>query len=138
VELSITGRHRYKVGYGALQHFGRAAYARVLGGSRARLLVRSFFTNPSTHYLEEPPDRPGEHGDSLHVYNDDGHAGGFGEIECYGQAVGGADGRIASTDTALLWSYTGSVPALAEVARILLGESASRCVAGLAGGTTAP
>jgi hypothetical protein len=135
VELSLSGRHRYKVGYGALQHYGRAGYARMLGGQRAQLLVRAFFTDPSTHYLEEPPDRPGEHGDSLHVYNDDGNAGGFGEIECYGRAiggpVGGPDAATASTDATLLWSYSGTVAALAGVARLLLGTAAAGSIAAL-------
>ncbi len=129
VELSITGEHRYKVGYRARHHLGRLAYARRLDSRAACLIVRSFFNNPSSRYLEEPADRPGEHGDSVHVYNDDGNAGGFGEIECYGQALGGRSGRTSSADTTVLWIYAGPVGAIADVARALLGEVAARRVA---------
>ena len=129
VVLSITGEHRFKVGYAALQHLGRLAYVRALDASRACLVVRSFFNNPSSHYLEEPPDRAGVNGDSVHVYNDDGNAGGFGEIECYGQALGSPGGREASCDTAVLWVYLGSFAAITTVARLLLGGASSASVA---------
>ena len=134
LELSITGAHRYKVGVGALHHLGRVAYLRTLDAGRACLMVRSFFNNPSSDYLEEPADRPGEHGDSIHVYNDDGNAGGFGEIECYGQALGGAGRRTAASDTTVLWLYHGQPAAITEVARRLLGERvAQRAAARLSG-----
>ncbi len=129
VELSITGAHRYKVGYGSVHHLGRVGYVRALDASRARLLVRSFFNDPSTRYLEEPAARPGANGDSVHVYNDDGNAGGFGEIECYGRALGGGGGRVASSDTTVLWIYTGPHSQIAEVAGRLLGTAAARSVA---------
>ena len=128
VELLITGRHRYKVGYRATNHLGRIAYARLLEPSRACLIVRSFFNDPSSRYLEEPADRPGEHGDSIHVYNDDGNSGGFGEIECYGRALGAPGGRTTSADTTVLWIYAGPLAAIVEVARQLLGEVAARRV----------
>ncbi len=133
VELSITGAHRYKVGYGAAYHVGRVGYVRALDPSRARLLVRAFFNNPSTSYLEEPASKPGENGDSVHVYNDDGNAGGFGEIECYGQALGGEGGRVVSSDTTVLWVYTGGFEGVAQVARTLLGAAAGRRVTRLLG-----
>ena len=129
VVLSITGEHRYKVGYAAVHHLGRLAYVRALDASRACLIVRSFFNNPSSHYLEEVPERPGENGDSVHVYNDDGNAGGFGEIECYGQALGGRGGRTSSRDTAVFWAYLGPSAAITTVARLLLGAAPSASVA---------
>jgi len=133
VELSITGAHRYKVGYGSAHHLGRVGYVRALDASCARLLVRAFFNNPSTRYLEEPASKPGENGDSVHVYNDDGNAGGFGEIECYGQALGGEGGRVVSSDTTVLWMYTGAFAGVAQVARMLLGAAAGRRVTRLLG-----
>jgi len=134
LELSITGAHRYKVGVDARQHLGRVAYLRPLEATRTCLIVRSFFNNPSSAYLEEPADRPGVSGDSIHVYNDDGNAGGFGEIECYGQALGGAAGRTTAADTTVLWIYVGPPAAITEVARRLLGERVSqRAAARLSG-----
>ena len=134
LELSITGAHRYKVGVDARQHLGRVAYLRPLDATRACLIVRSFFNNPSSDYLEEPADRPGVSGDSIHVYNDDGNAGGFGEIECYGQALGGEGRRTTAADTTALWIYHGHPAAITEVAQRLLGERvAQRAAARLTG-----
>ena len=137
LELSITGAHRYKVGIGALHHLGRIAYLRPLDAARACLIVRSFFNNPSSDYLEEPADRPGLNGDSIHVYNDDGNAGGFGEIECYGQALGGAGRRTVAADTTMLWIYHGPAAAITEVARRLLGERVSQRAAARLSGAVA-
>jgi hypothetical protein len=138
LELAITGAHRYKLGVDARAHLGRLAYLRRLDGTRACLMVRSFFNNPSSAYLEQPADRPGESGDSIHVYNDDGGAGGFGEIECYGQAIGGAaPRRTAAADTTVLWIYVGGSAAITEVARRLLGERAGRRATARVGGAVA-
>jgi hypothetical protein len=89
------------------------------------LLVRSYFNNPSALYAEEPPAQPGVTGHSVHVYNDDGllaaGTAGFGEMECSGQTIGGVTGRTSSSDTFVLWAFTGATDALRPVARALLG-----------------
>lgn len=123
VRLRITGRRRYKTGYSAVHLTGRSAYYSTLSDGRACLLVRNFFNNPSAPYIEEPPHLPGAMGDSLHVYNDGGAFGGFGELEVHGQAIGGATGRSASTDQFVMWLYAGEPAALRAVAAHLLGIS---------------
>ena len=70
--------------------------------------------------MEEPADRPGRRGDAIHVYNDDGMFGGFGELECHGQTIGGETGRSSSTDQMLLWVYVGPEHKLIEIATHLL------------------
>jgi hypothetical protein len=138
LELTITGAHRYKLGVDARVHLGRAAYLRRLDATRACLIVRSFFNNPSSAYLEEPADRPGENGDSIHLYNDDGAAGGFGEVECYGPTVGGAaPRREVAADTTVLWIYVGERAGMVEVARRLLGEPVGRRAAARLDGAVA-
>jgi hypothetical protein len=121
VRLRITGTQMYKVAFKAAHLFGRIGYLNTLGDGNAYLLIRSFFNNPSAGYAEEPAGRAGCRGHSVHVYNDSGQFGGFGELECNTQTIGGATGRSNSTDQMILWLYVGAPEKLQEIARHLLG-----------------
>ena len=121
VSLKITGDRQYKVGYKSATVFGRLGYFNSLPGDRAYLIVRNFFNNPSAAYTEEIDRLPGSGGYSIHVYNDDGGLGGFGELECNGQAIGGYTGRNSSTEQLVLWFYTGETGKVKNIARHLLG-----------------
>ena len=121
VRLKVTGTRQYKIGIKAAHTFGRLGYYRPLAGGRAYLIVRSFFNNPSLPYIEEPAHRPGCRGHSIHVYNDNGMFGGFGELECNAQTIGGVTGRSSSTDQMLLWLYVGPVEKIEEIGLHLLG-----------------
>jgi hypothetical protein len=121
VRLKITGDRQYKVGYKAAQVFGRLAYYNHLADDLAYLIVRNFFNNPSAPYTEEPDHTPGCRGHSIHVYNDDGNAGGFGELECNAQTIGGETGRSGSTDQLVLWLYVGAPDKVKEIGLHLLG-----------------
>lgn len=126
LRLRITGKRQYKVGYKAASMTGRMGYWNTLPNGREYIIVRQFFNNPSSIYAEEPPDKPGETGHSVHVYNDGGQFGGensFGEMECSGQTIGGRTGRQVSTDNFLLWAYIGAPEAIRRIARILIGVS---------------
>ncbi len=123
VRLRITGDRRYKVGYKAAHIFGRLGYVNALDDERAYLMVRNFFNNPSAPYVEEPAACAGCRGHSVHVYNDGGKFGGFGELECNGQTVGGETGRASSTDTFVLWLYVGSWENITDITQHLLGIS---------------
>lgn len=127
LRIPITGRQQYKVGYQSFSMTGRMGYWHMLPDSHEYLLIRTFFNNPSNLYAEEPPDQPGVNGHSVHVYNDGGEFGEdtpFGEMECTGQTVCGGT-RItledATTDTFILWAYTGSSVAIRQIAHLLLG-----------------
>ena len=122
LRLAISGHAQYKVGVQAAQVFGRMAYANTLDDGRAYLVVRGFYNNPSAPYLEEPAHLPGRSGHAIHVYNDDGGLGGFGEIECQGQAIGGALSRSAGTDQILLWFYVGAPQKIDAIFAHLIGE----------------
>jgi hypothetical protein len=121
VRLKITGNRQYKVGYKAAHVFGRLAYYHQLDDGRAYLIVRNFFNNPSAPYAEEPDHTPGCRGHSIHVYNDDGNAGGFGELECNAQTIGGETARSSSTDHLVLWLYVGAPRSIQEIGLQLLG-----------------
>lgn len=121
VVLQITGDRRYKVGLKAAQTFGRLGYFNRRDDGSAYLLVRNYFNNPSSPYVEEPPQTLGGAGDSIHVYNDGGLFGGFGELECHGQTIGGHTGRSSSTDQQVLWVYSGQSDKVARICWQLLG-----------------
>jgi hypothetical protein len=124
VRVHITGDRRFKVGIKAAHLFGRLAYLTRLDDSRTCLIVRSFFNNPSAPYIEEPPQTPGRWGDSVHVYNDSGALGGFGELECLGQTIGGDTDRTASSDPMSLWLYAGPEEQIEDISLHLLGVKA--------------
>ena len=121
VRLQITGNRQYKVGYKSAHVFGRLAYYNHLDDDQAYLIVRNFFNNPSVPYAEEPDHSPGCRGHSIHVYNDDGNAGGFGELECNLQTIGGDTGRSSSRDHLVLWLYVGAPDKVKEIGLHLLG-----------------
>ncbi|MBC8450115.1 MAG: hypothetical protein H8D78_20475 [Chloroflexi bacterium] len=121
VRLQLTGRQQYKVGYKAAHVFGRMGYFNHLDDGRAYLVLRNFFNNPSVPYAEEPDHTPGCRGHSIHVYNDGGEFGGFAEMECNLQTIGGETGRSASTDQMLLWLYVGAEEKVKTIALHLLG-----------------
>lgn len=125
IRLKITGDRRYKVGYQAAHTFGRLAYCNQLAGEQAYLVVRNFFNNPAAPYIEEPPDQPGRRGRSIHVYNDGGGFGGFGELECNGQTIGGSTGRSVSVDQMVLWLYVGPPEQIQAIALHLIGARPS-------------
>ena len=121
VRLRITGDRQYKVGYKAANLFGRLAYFNHLDDDRAYLIVRNFFNNPSVPYIEEPPHIPGCRGHSIHVYNDGGDFGGFGELECNAQTIGGVTGKSSSSDQMIMWLYVGASDKVKMVTSHLVG-----------------
>jgi hypothetical protein len=121
VRLKITGDRQYKVGYKAAHVYGRLAYFNKIDDDQAYLIVRNFFNNPSAPYAEEPPLIPGRRGHSIHVYNDDGKSGGFGEMECNAQTIGGATDRSSSTDQMILWLYAGAAEKVKKLVPHLIG-----------------
>jgi hypothetical protein len=121
VQVKITGDRMFKTGYKSPHLHGRAGYFNILDSNRACLLVRSFYNNPSSPYLDEPYHAPGCNGDSLQIYQDDGALGGFAEIECIGQAIGGPTNRSNITDYISLWCYVGPPEKIKRVTYQLVG-----------------
>jgi hypothetical protein len=121
ISLNVTGDRTYKVGFKSPLVFGRIGYFNEFAAGRAYLVVRNFFNNPSGFYTEEIDRSPGQKGFSIHIYNDNGGLGGFGELECNEQAIGAYTGRSKSTDQLGLWIYTGKVEKIKSIALHLLG-----------------
>lgn len=106
LRLRASGSRRYKVGVKSAHVCGAIAYLSTQDGA-PYLYIKSFPNNPSAGYAEEPAHLPGMNGFSTHVYNDDGHSGGFSELECNLQTVGGSTNRRASRDVVCNWFYRG-------------------------------
>ena len=121
VSFRVTGDRRYKIGLKAAHLFGRMAYLNQQRDGGTYLIVKNFFNNPSSVYAEEPPGRPGDNGYSVHVYNDDGKLGGFGEMECNAQTIGGDTSRLSSVDTIATSVYRGAKADIEEILRQLTG-----------------
>lgn len=121
VRLKLSGKRQYKVGIKAAQTFGRLGYVSRFRDGRAYLVVRSYPNNPSAPYAEEPDFPVGCRGHSIHVYNDGGEFGGFGELEVNLPTIGGETGRSSSSDRLLLWIYVGAVDKINRIVLHLLG-----------------
>jgi hypothetical protein len=128
--LRLTGDRKYKVGWKSAGLWGRIGYYRELPGSRMQLVVRQFFNNPASRYVDEPAGKAGASGDSVQFYNDDGALGGFAEIEVHGQSLGGRDSRGSARRTSAVdylefWQYTGRPESVKMVGELLLGTAVS-------------
>jgi hypothetical protein len=121
VRLKIDGQRQYKVGFKSPHVFGRLGYLNSLERGGSYLIVRNFFNNPSWYYAEEVDRLPGRRGHSIHIYNDNGELGGFGEVECNGQTIGGPTSRSVTTDQLILWIYVGETKKIERIALHLLG-----------------
>ncbi len=119
--LRISGDHKFKLGYKAPHVLGRAGYLNRLDEDRLCFIFRQFYSNPFTLYLDEPFDKPGCKGDSLQIYQDDGALGGFAEIECIGQPIGGITNRTRVTDDISLSFYIGPPQKVLRIAHHLVG-----------------
>jgi hypothetical protein len=119
--LAVTGRRRYKIGFRSPHLTGRVGFFKRCPGGQAELIVRNFFNDPSSDYVEEPAHRVGCRGLSVHVYNDGGVFGGFGELECNGRTIGGETGASGSDEFAF-WFFTGAEAKVRRVSEVLLGN----------------
>jgi hypothetical protein len=128
--LRLTGDRKFKVGWKSAGLWGRIGYYREMPGSQLRLVVRQFFNNPSSRYVDEPAGRKGAAGDSVQFYNDDGSLGGFAEIEVHGQSLGGRPSRGSPergsvVDYLVFWQYTGKPENVKKIGELLLGTGVS-------------
>jgi len=122
-EFKVTGKRQYKIGLKAAHVLGRPAYFSHLPNGQAHLVICNFFNNPSSVYSEEPTNLVGTKGHSFHIYNDDGRFGGFAELECNGQTIGGSTGKSVSSDQLVFWIYIGEDEKVRRIAHHLLGVS---------------
>lgn len=116
----IDGHRQYKLGIHGASVLGRIGYVSPINDELELLIVRNFFSSPSTSYVDEPPGQPGNNGFSCHVYNDDGRFGGFGELENMGTTIGGIERFSSSDDTVDTWFFVGPHESVRRIAEMLM------------------
>lgn len=124
--LRITGDSRYKIAYKSAVLTGRFGYMSDERDGESCLIIINYPNNPSAMYSEEPPELEGDTGYSIHIYNDDGNAGGFAEMECNMQTIGCPTGLNRSIDRVSKWIYVGKKEKLRAIAEVLLGYDFER------------
>jgi hypothetical protein len=122
--VTIHSTKEHKIGFKSANTIGRGGYLNRLEDGTWYLFIKNFFNDPSSSYIKEPYNKPGQTGCSFFVYinggPNDGY-GGFGEFENTGRTMGGRTGRPQTTDTILYWYFLGTPQALAGIAQTLLG-----------------
>jgi hypothetical protein len=119
--VRMTGEHSFAIGYRAPYVVGRIAYLNTLGDNYSYLIVRSFFSDPSGPYLEEPPHEPGVCGSSTFVASRIAIDDCAGELSCQGAAIGGETGRSRAVDRVPMWLFAGVTARIRDIGSILLG-----------------
>jgi Family of unknown function (DUF6786) len=124
VRVLIDGKRKIKMGLLAEHTTGRMAYYRKLDADRSSLIVRIFAPMPGEPYADLPihedeTKRTG--GDTLQAYNDDGNAGGFGEMEYHDPALIVGDGPASRTGTSVTHVLAGPDQTVRAFGQTLLG-----------------
>ena len=124
VRFLVDGKRKIKMGLLAEHTTGRMAYHRRLDADRSSLIVRLFAPMPGEPYADLPihedqTKRTG--GDCLQAYNDDGNAGGFGEMEYHDPALIVADGPASRTGTCITHLLAGPDHDIRAFGQTLLG-----------------
>lgn len=121
LDVDVTGNHRFKLGFRAVQTMGRSGYFGRLSNGQSYLFVRFYGNNPSNTYCGDPFDRPDLYGCSLYLYNDSGNLGGFAEYENAGTTISGDTGLRTASDDVTYHLYFGELNAVQAISRKLLG-----------------
>lgn len=86
LHFEINGAQQYKVGVAPHHSNGRMAYTRPVDG-QLLVIYRQFWVQPWRFYCDWPMLSGATQGDAVQIYNDDGNAGGFGEMEYHSPAL---------------------------------------------------
>lgn len=123
VRFLVDGKHRIKMGLTPMQTTGRMGYFRK-AGHVATLIVRVFGAQPGDTYVDLPRDSDDlVGGDALQCYNDDGGAGGFGEMEYHDPAVVVGEGPLSRFGSCVTHVMAGPEEAIRVAGKQMLGVS---------------
>lgn len=95
LHLQISGNDQYKIGVAPHALTGRVAYARAVG-DEMMFVLRQWAPQPWLDYCDAPLSQVDSHGDALQVYNDNGGASSFGEVELHTPSLRFGQGRSLS------------------------------------------
>lgn len=111
----------FKIGVHSVNLTGRVGYLHSAPETASPyLIIRNYRVSPSADYSEEPFATPGEHGYAFHLYNSGNPEEQFGEVECHGNAIGGASGERSSITELDTWFFEGEAYHLELIAHQLL------------------
>jgi len=121
IRFLIDGMHRIKMGLSPQQTTGRMGYYRQLEHVSS-LIVRIFAALPGEPYVDLPRSSDATFGgDALQAYNDDGNAGGFGEMEYHDPAVVAGRSPDSRSGSCVTHVLVGPDDAVRKVGEELLG-----------------
>lgn len=127
IRVDFPGSH--KIALQAASLCGRAGY--VYGGEeRCSLVVRNFAVNPSGRYVDVAKHAPDDEGYAFQMCRvDEAEMGSFCELEYHVPALGSGPEPARSDDVSQTWAFRGPRPAIARIARRLLGTEVeqARC-----------
>ncbi|MDX1683404.1 MAG: DUF6786 family protein [Phycisphaeraceae bacterium] len=123
VRFLIDGHRRVKMGLAPDLVLGRMACHRPAGDS-STLVVRSFLSEPGRSYVDFPRDEPADKrtgGDAVQAYNDNGDAGGFGEMEHHDPALLAEGDRVHAVSRSTTSVFAGPDQTLRDIGEQMLG-----------------
>jgi len=126
VRFLVDGKRKIKMGLLAELTTGRMGYYRKLNATTSSLILRQFATMPGEPYADLPihedeTKRIG--GDCLQAYNDDGNAGGFGEMEHHDPAITVGQGPASRAGTSITHILVGPDESVRAYGETLLGAA---------------
>lgn len=86
LRVRVDGKSRFKGGISPERTLGRQAYVRPIEDGWL-VFYRRFTVEPWRDYCDAPMTDASGQGDALQFYNDDGNAGGFGEVEYHSPSI---------------------------------------------------
>ncbi len=129
VVFPVTGRAKHKLGLRAADVSGRMGYLREPTGDQATLIVRDVpalaaagAVGACVRFADYPFWDPRRRDIALQFYNDDGGAGGFGEMEHHSVAAT-ADTLFQTQDSCHTWCFAGPRARIRALCTELLGIS---------------
>jgi hypothetical protein len=127
-DLSVTEHLiRYKMQAPGLQKFGIQAAAAVgrvgymySSEDETRLVIRSFFVDPSGEYVDVPWAEPDQIGSVVQACNVHNKLGQYSELEYHAPAIGGVGGKCSYEDESQVWAFSGDKERILAAAHILI------------------
>jgi len=115
--MAAPGEH--KIGLRAVGLTGRAGYLHQ-NGEEVSLIVRNFFVDPSSEYVDVPWTETGNLGFAVQACNVNSKWGSFSELEYHMPAIGYGTGRRCYEDVSQIWAFRGPRETVRAIARRLL------------------
>ena len=120
-KMRASGEH--KLGIRAVAVTGRAGYI-YSKNSQSSLIIRNFFVDPSSEYVDVPWAEQENFGFVFQACNVNSNLGAFSELEYHVPAIGAKACKSFSEDESQLWAFRGPDANIKAIARHLLSADA--------------